>query len=167
MFSVETKTSFFWTVHGQTRISTSLPSLPGPASESPRSSTIGSDEWRLNIIVLQSLFLVGPSTGRVLVGVLRTQMNFLMRLLLGLETQIRGSEPPGRRAKDWRSSWRIARPYWSWMAWSRSKIRLVHTKDDYVSLPVQALLRELAAFNTGLCVITTRTPVADIADHER
>src|ERR1700731_1597315 len=28
-------------------------------------------------------------------------------------------------------------------------------------------MRELAAFNTGLCVITTRTPVADIADHER
>src|SRR5689334_4976029 len=32
---------------------------------------------------------------------------------------------------------------------------------------LQALLRELAAFNTGLCVISTRTPVADIADHER
>jgi serine/threonine protein kinase len=32
---------------------------------------------------------------------------------------------------------------------------------------LQALLRELAAFNSGLCVITTRTPVADIADHER
>jgi tetratricopeptide (TPR) repeat protein len=32
---------------------------------------------------------------------------------------------------------------------------------------LQALLRELAAFNTGLCVITTRTPVADVADHER
>ena len=32
---------------------------------------------------------------------------------------------------------------------------------------LQALLRELAAFNTGLCVVTTRTPVADIADHER
>ena len=31
---------------------------------------------------------------------------------------------------------------------------------------LQALLRELAAFNTGLCVITTRTPIADIADHE-
>jgi predicted ATPase len=30
---------------------------------------------------------------------------------------------------------------------------------------LQALLRELAAFNTGLCLITTRTPVADIADH--
>jgi hypothetical protein len=32
---------------------------------------------------------------------------------------------------------------------------------------LQALLCELAAFNTGLCVITTRMPVADIADHER
>jgi serine/threonine protein kinase/tetratricopeptide (TPR) repeat protein len=31
---------------------------------------------------------------------------------------------------------------------------------------LQALLRELAAFNKGLCVITTRTPVADIADHD-
>jgi hypothetical protein len=31
---------------------------------------------------------------------------------------------------------------------------------------LQALLRELAAFNRGLCVITTRTPVADLADHE-
>ena len=32
---------------------------------------------------------------------------------------------------------------------------------------LQSLLRELAAFNSGLCVITTRLPVADIADHER
>ena len=32
---------------------------------------------------------------------------------------------------------------------------------------LQALLRELAAFNMGLCVITTRLAVADIADHER
>jgi serine/threonine protein kinase/tetratricopeptide (TPR) repeat protein len=32
---------------------------------------------------------------------------------------------------------------------------------------LQALLRELAAFNTGLCVITTRIAVADIAEHER
>jgi hypothetical protein len=30
---------------------------------------------------------------------------------------------------------------------------------------LQALLRELAAFNTGLCIITTRLPVADLADH--
>jgi serine/threonine protein kinase/tetratricopeptide (TPR) repeat protein len=32
---------------------------------------------------------------------------------------------------------------------------------------LQALLRELAAFNTGLCVITTRISVGDIANHER
>ena len=32
---------------------------------------------------------------------------------------------------------------------------------------LQALLRELAAFNRGLCVIATRIPVADIADFER
>ena len=30
---------------------------------------------------------------------------------------------------------------------------------------LQALLRELAAFNKGLCVITTRMPVADIAGY--
>jgi hypothetical protein len=32
---------------------------------------------------------------------------------------------------------------------------------------LQALLRALAVFNSGLCVITTRIPVADIAEHER
>jgi serine/threonine protein kinase/tetratricopeptide (TPR) repeat protein len=32
---------------------------------------------------------------------------------------------------------------------------------------LQALLRELAAFNRGLCVITTRIRVADLADYER
>ena len=32
---------------------------------------------------------------------------------------------------------------------------------------LQALLRELAAFNSGLCVITTRLPIADVAEHER
>ena len=62
-------------------------------------------------------------------------MNFLMRLSLGLEIQIHGSERRGRRAKDWRSSSRIVEPYWFWMAWSRSKIRLVHKKDGCVSLP--------------------------------
>jgi tRNA A-37 threonylcarbamoyl transferase component Bud32/tetratricopeptide (TPR) repeat protein len=31
---------------------------------------------------------------------------------------------------------------------------------------LQALLKELAAFNTGLCLITTRLPIIDIADHE-
>jgi hypothetical protein len=31
---------------------------------------------------------------------------------------------------------------------------------------LQALLRELAAFNSGLCVITTRLPVGDVGDSE-
>src|SRR6202023_2506380 len=112
----------------------SFQSLHGPVSGSPLSLTIGSDRWPLTIIVLQSLFLVGPSTDRAAVGRLRPQMNFLMRLSLGLEIQIHGSERPGRKAKDWRSSSRIAEPYWFWMAWSRSKIRLVHKKDASVSL---------------------------------
>jgi serine/threonine protein kinase len=32
---------------------------------------------------------------------------------------------------------------------------------------LQALVRELAAFSKGLCVITTRLPIADLAEHER
>src|SRR5260221_12278657 len=32
---------------------------------------------------------------------------------------------------------------------------------------LEELARELADFNTGLCVITTRLPIADIAAHER
>ena len=35
-----------------------------------------------------------------------------------------------------------------------------------MSHPSRRFWRELAAFNRGLCVITTRTAVADIADHE-
>ena len=45
---------------------------------------------------------------------------------------------------------------WFWTVWSRSKIRLVRKKDGVREPSLQALLRELAAFNTGLCVITTR-----------
>src|SRR6202011_1501600 len=135
MFLVERRISLFWIVHGQTRMSTSLQSLPGLGSESPRSSTIGSDGWLLTIIVQQSLFLVGHSTDRAAVGTLRPQLKFLTPLSLGLEIQIHGSKRRGRRAKDWRSSSRIVEPYWFWMAWSRSKTRLVHKKDAYVSLP--------------------------------
>src|ERR1700674_3978729 len=113
----------------------SLRSLPGLGSGSPHSLTIGSDGWLLTNIVLRSLFLVGPSTGRAAVERLRPQMNFLTRLSLGLEIQIRDSERPGRRAKDWRSSSRIVEPYWFWMAWSRSKILLGSEKDACVSLP--------------------------------
>src|SRR5271165_3792906 len=135
MSLVERRISLFWIVHGQTRMSTSLQSLLGLGSESRRSSTIGSDAWLLNIIVLQSSFLAGPFTDREPVGVLPQPMNFLTPLSLGLEIQIHGSERRGRRAKDWRSSSRIVEPYWFWMAWSRFKIRPVHKKDGCVSLP--------------------------------
>src|ERR1700758_3809838 len=113
----------------------SLQSLLGLGSESPRSSTIGSDGWLLTIIVLHNSFLVGPSTDRAPVGTLRPQMNFLMRLSTGLEIQIHGSERRGRRAKDWQSSSRTVEPCWFWTAWSRFKIRLVHKKGAYMSLP--------------------------------
>src|SRR6476469_5156337 len=113
----------------------SLQSLPGLVSESRRSLTIGSDGWLLTIIVLRSLFLAGLSTDRAPVGALRPLMNFLTLLLVGLAIQIHGSERRGRRAKDWRNWSRIVEPCWFWMAWSRSKIGLVHRKDAYVNLP--------------------------------
>src|ERR1700736_5818764 len=117
----------------------SFRSLHGPVSGSPPSLTIGSDGWLVTIIVLPSLFLVGPSTDRAAVGRLRPQMNFLTRLLLGLVIPIHGSERRGRRARDWLSWWRIVEPYWFWMAWSRSKIRLGSKKDACVSLPSRRL----------------------------
>src|ERR1700730_12495016 len=103
MFLGERGIFLFWNVHGQTRMSTSLQSLPGLGSESPRSLTIGSDGWLLDIIALRSLFLAGLSIDRAALEALRQQMNFLTRLSLGLEIQIHGSERGGRRARGWRS----------------------------------------------------------------
>src|ERR1700730_19238449 len=99
----------------------SLRSLPGLGSGSLRSLIIGSDGWLLSIIGALSLFLAGRSTDGAAVGRLRPQMNFLMRLSLGLEIQIHGSERGGRSARDSRSSSRIVEPYWFWTAWSHSK----------------------------------------------
>src|SRR5215469_8656417 len=113
----------------------SLQSLPGLGSVSLHSSIIGSDEWLLTTIVLQSLFLVGPSTDRAPAGTLRLQMNSLTLLSLGLGIQIYGSERRGRRERGSRSWSRIGEPYWCWMVWSLSKILLVHKKDGCVSLP--------------------------------
>src|SRR6516162_1355817 len=119
----------FWIEHGQTRISTSLQSLPGLVSESPHSSTIGFDGWQLNTIAPRNSSLAGPFTDRAPAEVLPQQMNFLMPLSLGLAIPIRGSERRGRREKDWPSSMHIVGPYWFWTVWSRSKIRLAHKKD--------------------------------------
>src|SRR5580704_12151732 len=107
MFLAERRMSLFWTMHGQTRTSMSFRSWPGPVSGSPLWLIIGCEGWLLTIIVLQSLFLVGPSTDRGAAGRLRRQMSFLMRLSLGLVVQIHASERHGRRGKDWRSSSRL------------------------------------------------------------
>src|SRR6516165_124733 len=107
----------------------SLQSLPGLGSESPHSSIIGVEGWLLNTIAPRSSSLAGPFTNRAVVERLRRRMNFLMPLSLGLEIQTHKSERLGRKARDSRSSSRIVEPYWFWMAWSRSKIHLVHKKD--------------------------------------
>src|SRR5882762_2050274 len=98
MFLGERTISLFWIEHGQTRMSTSLQSLPGLGSESRRSLIIGFFGWLLTIIVMRSSFLAGPFTDRAAVEALRQQMTFLMRRSPGLEIQIHGSEPRGRKA---------------------------------------------------------------------
>src|SRR5215510_12733141 len=87
----------------------SLRSLPGLVSGSLHSSIIGSDEWLLTTIVLQSLFLVGPSTDRAPAGTLRLQMNSLTLPSIGLEIRILGSEQRGRRERGSRSWSRTTR----------------------------------------------------------
>src|SRR5271166_5831921 len=99
MFLVERRISLFWIVHGQTRMSMSLQSLPGPVSGSPRLLTIGSVEWLPTIIVLRSLFLAGLFTDRALAAALRLQTNFLTLPSPGLEIPTQGLERLGRRAK--------------------------------------------------------------------
>src|SRR6516225_11033641 len=96
---VERRILLFWTMRGQTRIPTSLPSLHGPGSVNPRWLTIGCGGWLLNSTARHSLSSAGLSTDREAAGTLRPPMNSLTRLSLGLEIQIHGSEPGGRRAK--------------------------------------------------------------------
>src|SRR6516225_12250193 len=120
-----------------------LPSLPGQGWENLRLLTIGSDGWLPSIIVLRSWFLAGLSIGRAPGERLRPQMNFLMSLLRGLEIQIQGSERRGRRVKDWRNSSRFAGLCLFWMAWSRSRIPLVHEKGGYENLPCRRFCASL------------------------
>ena len=167
MFLVERRISLSWIVHGQTRMSTSLQSLPGLVSESRRSSTIGSDGWLLNIIVLRSSFLAGPSTDRAPWGDTSSADEFLDAALTWF------GDPDPRLGTAWEKGERLAK-----LVAHRRTLLVLDGLEPLQNPPgpqegrlrepsLQALLRELAAFNTGLCVITTRLPVADIADHER
>ena len=144
----------------------SLRLLPGLVSGSPRWLTIGSDRWLLNIIVLRSLFLVGPSTDRAAVGRLRSADEFLDAALNWF------ADPDPRIGTAWEKGERLAK-----LVAHRRTLLVLDGLEPLQNPPglqegrvrepsLQALLRELAAFNRGLCVITTRTAVADIADHE-
>jgi hypothetical protein len=119
MFLGERRISPFWMAHGQTRMSTSFRSLPGPEWESRRSSTIGSEGWLLTIIVLRSSFLAGLFTDRAPVETLRPPMNFLMLLLAGLVIRIQGcrEEVSNRLAQDVRQgahAQKVMAAYQSW-----------------------------------------------------
>src|SRR5215831_3343247 len=104
MFLVVKRTLVSWTMHGQTSRLMLSPLLPGAESENRRWSTIGSGEWLLKSIVLRNSYLAGLSTDRAPAATLRLPMSFLMRLSIGLATQIHGWEQHGRRARDSRSS---------------------------------------------------------------
>src|SRR5271166_2499695 len=143
MFLVERRTSLFWIVHGETRMSTSLQSLLGLGLENRRSLTIGSAGWPLTITVLRNSSLAGLFTDRAPAEARRPQRNLLMQLFAGLAIRIHDLGRPGKRAKDWRNSSHIVEPYLSWMAWSRCRILLARKKDGYAILPFRRFCANL------------------------
>ena len=145
----------------------SLRSLPGLVSESPRLSTIGSGEWLPSIIALRSSFLAGPSIGRARSGGTSSADEFLDAALNWF------GDPDPNIGTPWQKGERLAK-----LVSHRRTLLVLDGLEPLQNPPgaqegrlrepsLQALLKELAAFNAGLCVITTRLPVADIGDHER
>ena len=145
----------------------SLPSLPGLGSESPRSSIIGSDGWLLTIIVLRQLVFGWSFYRQGTSGGTSSADEFLDAALTWF------GDPDPRIGTAWEKGERLAK-----LVAHRRTLLILDGLEPLQNPPgpqegrlrepsLQALLRELAAFNTGLCVITTRLPVADIADHER
>ena len=144
-------------MHGQTRISTSLQSLPGPGSESPRWLTIGSDGWLLTIIVLQQLVFGWSFYRQGTSGGTSSADEFLDAALTWF------GDPDPRLGTAWEKGERLAK-----LVAHRRTLLVLDGLEPLQNPPgaqegrlrepsLQALLRELAAFNTGLCVITTRT----------
>jgi hypothetical protein len=93
-------------------------------------------------------------------------MSFLKLLLIGLEIPIRGLARRGRRARDWRDSSHKHRTLLVLDGLEPLQNPPGPQEGRFREPSLQAFLRELAAFNPGLCVISSRLPVADIADHE-
>ena len=160
-------TSLSWMVPGQTRIQISSRLWPGQVSGSRHSSTIGSERWPPNIIVLRSSFLVGHFTGRVASGGTSSADEFLDAALAWF------GDPDPRIGTAWEKGERLAK-----LISHRRTLLILDGLEPLQNPPgaqegrlrepsLQALLKELAAFNSGLCVITTRLPIADVADHER
>jgi len=111
-------------------------------------------------------FLAGRFTGRGQVVVLHQQTKFLDAALNWF-----GDRDP-RLGTAWEKGERLAK-----LVAHRRTLLVLDGLEPLQNPPgpqegrlrepsLQALLRELAAFNKGLCVITTRLPIADIADHE-
>ena len=113
MFSVERRISLFWVGHGLIRTSTSLQSLLGGGVG--KSTLINHWLRRMaaqhdrsaELVFGWSFYRQGTS------GDTSSADEFLdAALSLGLVIQIQESELRGRRAKDWRSWWRIVEPCW-------------------------------------------------------
>ena len=145
----------------------SLQSLPGLGSESLRSLTIGSDGWLLTIIVLRELVFGWSFYRQGTSGGTSSADEFLDAALTWF------GDPDPRLGTAWEKGERLAK-----LIAHRRTLLVLDGLEPLQNPPgpqegrlrepsLQALLRELAAFNKGLCMITTRTPVADIADHER
>ncbi len=145
----------------------SLRSLHGPVSGSPLSLTIGSDGWLADhyrsaeLVFGWSFYRQGTSGGT------SSADEFLDAALTWF------GDPDPRLGTAWEKGERLAK-----LVAHRRTLLVLDGLEPLQNPPgpqegrlrepsLQALLRELAAFNTGLCVITTRMPVADIADHER
>ena len=91
---------------------------------------------------------------------------FLDAALLGLETRILAGNGLGKGRKT-REACRASSNL-TGSGWLGAAPKSAWSQEGRIREPaLQALMRELAAFNTGICVITTRMPVADIADYER
>ncbi len=142
-------------------------SLLGPVSESPPLSTIGSGEWLPNsyrpaeLVYGWSFYRQGTSGGT------SSADEFLDAALRWF------GDPDPRVGTAWEKGERLAK-----LIAHRRTLLVLDGLEPLQNPPgsqegrlrepaLQALFRELAAFNMGLCVITTRLPIVDIADYER